>query len=193
MPALPEDLRERRDSAEDHEAIPVLYRRLLGDDFDLLPAAVRRVHGAATAQRFEGRASARCGRGLASRLGRRLLGMPASGRYPVEVWICPDASGETWTRRFGSASFTSRLVEAARAGHLEERLGPMRFRFALAVDPDGVTWRMAGWSLGGLAMPAFAGPRVRARADAAGALYRFNVVVAHPWFGPLFAYRGTLG
>jgi hypothetical protein len=36
------------------------------------------------------------------------------------------------------------------------------------------------------------GAQVRAAAEDAAGLYRFRVVVAHPWCGLLFAYRGVL-
>ncbi len=90
---------------------PVLFRRLLGRHVDDLPQAVRSVHDQAHAENFSGTAVARCGRGLSARLLRWLVGLPKSGRYPVEVQISSDKTGETWTRQFGQARFSSRLQE----------------------------------------------------------------------------------
>ena len=56
-----------------------------------------------------------------------------------------------------------------------------------------MVWTLIGWRLLGLPLPTALGPRVRAAAEDADGRYRFRVVVAHPWLGLLFAYRGRLG
>jgi hypothetical protein len=170
----------------------VLFRRLLGRRFSALPASVRAVHGLARPATFCGRAITRSGRGLAARLMRRLLGLPGTGACDVRVGLVPDAGGETWTRRFGGAQFSSRLAGTSRLGVFEQHFGPLRFRFELHPTKTGVVWTMIGWSLVGLPMPDAIGPRVAARADDVDGRYRFRVAVRHPWLGLLFAYRGDL-
>jgi hypothetical protein len=177
---------------ESHPADAVLYRRLLGNRFDVLPAAVRTVHGGRGPAVFSGRASARAGRSLPARMMRQLLGLPRSGRHDVTVTLVPDARGETWTRQFGRARFASRLVETQRMAVFEERFGPLRFAFGLRPDARGVVWQMVGWSVLGLPLPGALAPRMRARAEDVCGGYRFRVAVSHPWIGLLFAYRGVL-
>ncbi|MGC1301372.1 MAG: DUF4166 domain-containing protein, partial [Caulobacteraceae bacterium] len=119
-------------------------------------------------------------------------GLPGAGRHEVEVSFTSDARGETWSRRFGAAHFSSRLSDTSRLGVFSEGFGPLRFVFDLQPGMKGVTWRQIGWSVAGIPMPAWLGAQVRAAAEDAAGLYRFRVVVAHPWFGLLFAYRGVL-
>ncbi len=177
---------------EGHLDSPVLFRRLLGRRFDLLLPAVRGVHGSAGTAVFAGEALARSGPSPLARLTRFVLGLPRSGRSAVEVRVAPDSSGETWARRFGEAWFASRLVDTGHLGLFEERFGPIRFRFDLQPTPSGVLWRMVGWSVLGLPLPHSLAPRMHARADEVAGRYQFRVVVAHPWVGLLFAYRGKL-
>ncbi|MEJ0069705.1 MAG: DUF4166 domain-containing protein [Pseudomonadota bacterium] len=180
----------RRD--ESHPEDDVLFRRLLGNRFDALPAAVRTVHGGCGPAVFSGRAIVRAGRSLPARVMRHLLGLPRSGRHDVTVTLAPDARGETWTRRFGGARFTSRLVDTDRMAVFEERVGPLRVAFDLRPQARGVVWQMVGWRLLGLPLPRQLAPRMRARAEDVDGSYRFRVVVSHAWIGLLFAYRGML-
>lgn len=171
---------------------PILFRRLLGPRFDALPQAVRSVHGTTRPRVHEGSARARAGRGPGARLLRVLLGLPGTGRHVAEVTIAPSTNDEIWTRRFGSRSFSSRFTDTARIGVFEEGFGPLHFAFDLQAIATGVRWRLMGWRLGPLALPFALAPKIKAAADEVGGCYRFSVVVAHPWLGLLFAYRGTL-
>jgi hypothetical protein len=183
-------IQTRRDESLPGDAC--LYRRLLGLGFDTLPPAVRAVHGAGGDAVFSGRALARAGRSPIARLLRQALGLPRPGRSSVVVRLAPDARGETWTRRFGDTQFSSRLVDTSRLGVFEERFGPLRFQFRLDRAARGVAWRMIGWSVLGLPLPLAIAPKTRAHTEEAHGRYRFRVVVAHPWLGLLFAYRGVL-
>ncbi|WP_430913066.1 DUF4166 domain-containing protein [Methylobacterium sp. sgz302541] len=171
---------------------PALFRRLLGRRFDTLPPTVRAVHGATVPTSRTGQAVARLGAGLAARVAASLLGLPKRGRHSLVVEIVPEAGGESWTRRFGAARFASRLVDTGDLGAFEERVGPLRFRFRPEAAGGQLVWHFSSWSLLGLPLPAWSAPRVRARCEEAGGRYRFVVAVAHPWLGPLFAYRGRL-
>lgn len=177
---------------EGHPKSAILYRRLLGRRFDALPAAVRQVHGCEGVARFKGRAVTRSGSSLAAQILRRVLGLPPTGRSEVEVTLHSAPNGETWTRQFGSARFSSTLTDAGRLGLFQERFGPIWFTFRLEPIPRGVRWRMIGWAAVGLPLPLWLAPKTRARAEEVDGRYRFRVVVAHPWLGLLFAYRGHL-
>jgi hypothetical protein len=130
--------------------------------------------------------------GLAA-LVRLIAGLPSLGRYPAVVVIEPRDGAEVWTRRFGRHRFGSRLtLVKGELGLFEERLGPMSFRFSARGDAGGFSWTQEGWWLAGVPMPQWLGPRVRARSFARDGLYRFSVVVAHPWVGVIAAYAGRL-
>lgn len=172
----------------------VLFRRVLGDRFGALPAAVRRINGSSEAAVFRGRGMARGSRRLPVRLLRGLLGLPAPGRYAeLTVAVEPFAGGERWTRRFGRSRFGSILRGLPDPGVFEERFGPIRFVFDVEARPSGFIWRFRDWSLGPVPLPRSLAPRIRARAFEAGGAYRFRVATAHPWLGLLFAYAGRLG
>ncbi|WP_158917424.1 SDR family oxidoreductase [Caulobacter sp. S45] len=177
---------------ESHPSSPALYRRLLGRRFAELPMAVQAVHAGMAPMTFRGDAVARAGSSFSARIMRRVLGLPSSGRSDVEVKIAPDERGETWTRRFGAARFSSRLVQGRELGAFEERFGPLRFGFDLQPSRQGVTWVLSRWGILGLDLPLGLAPLMRARAQEEAGRYRFRVVVAHPWLGLLFAYRGLL-
>jgi len=106
-----------------------LYPRALGVRFVYLPRTLRLLHGQGGRRTYRGEAQVERGRGLCSRAFARLARLPRAHAGPIEVEIDANARGETWTRRFGKSAMRSRLVE--RDGLVFERLGPMRFAFAL--------------------------------------------------------------
>ncbi len=106
-----------------------LYPRALGVRFVYLPRTLRLLHGRGGRRTYRGEAQVERGRGLCSRLFARIARLPKAHAGPIEVEIDANARGETWTRRFGKSAMRSRLVE--RDGLVFERLGPMRFAFAL--------------------------------------------------------------
>ncbi|HEY9217431.1 MAG TPA: DUF4166 domain-containing protein, partial [Phenylobacterium sp.] len=119
--------------------------------------------------------------------------LPPPGRYDdVHVEVRGEASGETWTRRFGRFRFASRLVDLPVPGAFEERFGPMRFRFAVDPQPWGFRWRFLELRVGPFLAPRALWPRIKARAFADAGGYRFSQVTALPLIGVLFAYAGRL-
>ena len=111
-----------------------LYPRVLGVRFVLLPRTLRLLHGRGGRQRYRGEAEVERGPGLCSRLFARIAGLPKAHAGPIEVEIDAGPRGETWTRRFGKSAMRSRLLE--RDGLVFERLGPMRFAFALELSGE---------------------------------------------------------
>jgi saccharopine dehydrogenase-like NADP-dependent oxidoreductase len=170
----------------------VLFRRLLGRKMDAMPPSVKTTHDIGEAASFEGRAVARSGNCALARALTRIIGLPASGRYPVSVQIAPDRRGETWTRRFGSARFSSWLIDNSQLGTFEERFGPIRFVFDLKTTPRGMSWQFLRWNILGIPMSNVMAPKIKAAAQGRNGQYQFSVAVAHAWLGLLFAYRGTL-
>jgi hypothetical protein len=174
-----------------------LFARLLGDPWDALPPIVRRAHAGVEPVTLTGRARGRGAPGLAA-LVRRLQGMPSVGVHATTVTIAPTANGERWTRRFGDRTFDSAIAPARDdPWAFEESVAPLTFRFTATPRPGGFSWTFEGWRLGPIPLPRAWGPRVRARIFAlpgktGGDLYRFRVLVAHPWLGVIFGYAGRL-
>jgi hypothetical protein len=176
---------------------PGLFPRLLGDAWTTLPPAVRHVHAGTEVVTLTGQARGRGAPGLAALI-RRLQGMPPAGIHATTVTIAPDGAGERWTRRFGTRTFGS-VITPARDDPwaFEETVAPLTFRFTAAPYPGGFSWTFESWRLGPIPLPHAWAPRTRARtfarADERGqVVYRFRVLVAHPWLGVIFGYAGRL-
>jgi hypothetical protein len=170
-----------------------VFARALGPRLAALPEVVRQAHDG-SARTLTGWTRGR-GAGGPARLVRRLQGLPERGRHETTVSIAPDELGETWTRQFGSRRFRSRIVRVrhdAYAYAFEETAGPLTFRFHAADYPGGFSWMLEGWRLGPLPLPAAWAPRVRAQTFARDGVYRFRVLVVHPWIGVIFGYAGRL-
>jgi hypothetical protein len=171
----------------------ILFRRVLGDRFDRLPAAVRAIHGSAGRAVLTGRGRARGGGNPLARIARAVLNLPSPGAYPdLKVTVAPDAGGEAWTRAFGAGAFTSHLRPGRELGQFEERFGPLRFSFEAEPTANGFRWRFVDCRTGPVPLPPGLASRIRARAFDADGTYRFSVAVAHPLIGLMFAYAGRL-
>ena len=172
---------------------PSLLRRLMGPGFDALPQAVRTVHAGEAMATYRGRGRARGGGSIIPALGRAIIGLPEPGAYPtLAVTIAPLGRSESWTRDFGPRRFSSRLTSLPALGQFEEGFGPLRFRFDLQPTSQGFRWRQQGWRFGPIPLPGALAPRIRATTFARDGVYRFRVLVAHPWLGVIFGYAGRL-
>lgn len=170
-----------------------LFPSLLGERWEALPEPVRRAHAGSGAVALEGRARAFGSPGLAA-LARGLLGLPSPGPHETFVAITPEPDRERWRRRFGSREFASTLVRAEDdSTTFEETIGLLTFRCAFAPRRDGFTFVFRSWRLGPVPLPRAWAPRIRSRTYARDdGLYRFRVLVAHPWVGVIFGYAGRL-
>jgi len=167
-----------------------LFARLLGRDFDLLPAVVRRLHLRPGVARHHGEVEVRRGRGWLSRLCATATRLPPAGQGPITVDIDIQPDTERWTRHVRGHAMPSRLWW--QDGLLCERLGWVKFGFRLHVHEAGIEWRVERVHALGLPLSArwFAG--VRARESAQGGRYAFDVQASLPGIGLLVHYRGWL-
>ena len=176
---------------------PGLFPRLLGEPWRALSPTVQRAHAGVETVTLTGQARGRGAPGLPA-LVRRLQGLPPAGVHATTVTITPTRDGERWTRWFGDRTFSSVIAPAKDdPWTFEETLAPLTFRFTAAPYPGGFSWIFEGWRLGPIPLPRAWAPRVRARtfarADSNGEpVYRFRVLVAHPWLGVIFGYAGRL-
>jgi hypothetical protein len=184
----------RRQSRPASDQAP-LYRRMLGEAWDLLPAPLRVMHAVNGVLIADGAAMVERGGGLLSRLVARLMGFPPAGRdVPLTVTFRAAEGREHWRRTFGNSSFAS--VQEPGRGRFDrllcERFGPFRLGLALVVQDDRLQLVLRGWSFAGLPLPAAFAPRSQAYEFAENGRFHFHVEIAHPLMGLIVRYRGWL-
>ena len=169
-----------------------LFETRLGAGYAVLPPMVQRLHAADSPPVWQGRASVTRGANPLAWLIGKIVGFPPTNPdVPVRVTIDRSADGETWTRDFGGARFSSRLHVAQ--GELRESFGPMTFVIALAGTAQGVAMPVSGWRYFGIPMPRFLAPRSEAfETQTADGAFQFDVRVSLPPGIPLAHYKGWL-
>ena len=179
-----------------------LFRSLLGDRLDRVPAPIRALHESPLPRRFEGRAIVRAAEGMIARWIARQAGLPArTEEVPIAVQIEPDGDGEIWTREFpirtaastathGKGPMRSRLWRDGDT--LCERLGPIELRFRLEADERGIVWHPLLATSGGTPAPAAFMRGIHAREYLREGRYAFDVGATLPWIGHIVAYDGWL-
>ncbi len=172
-----------------------LYRRVLGDAYETLPAPLRRLHDIGGPAAAAGMASVARGNGMLARLVAACIGFPRAGaNMPVQVAFRTVADGEIWRRTFAGRSFVSTQREGSgRWQHLiVERFGPLSFALALVVEGRRLRLVMRGWRAFGLPMPRSLAPRIESFEHAEGGRFNFHVAIGHRLTGPIVCYRGWL-
>jgi hypothetical protein len=168
-----------------------LYRRLLGERYDALPARVAELHDVSSVSVWRGRADVERGRSLAARMVATLFGLPPAGLdQALEVTFTPDGGTELWTRRFGDAVFRS--VQYERRGLLRERVGPSTFVFALVTSPEGMALQLEGVRFLGVPLPRLLAPAVATFESERDGRYHFEVEASLPLLGRIVRYEGWL-
>lgn len=170
-------------------AVPV-YRQVMGEAFDRLPALVREMHEIIGDGGARGEGTVQRGSSLLARFAGWFGGFPPAGTYPVHVHFAEKDGVESWTRSFGPHRFTSHLRPVR--GGIEERFGPLRFRFALPADEQGLSMELLGWSALHIPLPRFLALRIDASERADGDDFLFDVDVRLPWGSPVVHYTGRL-
>ena len=172
-----------------------LYRQILGDAFDMLPPALRALHGSTAERRWHGHAEVRRGTGLLARLAAAIVGFPkAAARVPVSVAFNPEKDGERWTRDFGGRRFSS--LQSRGTGRndylLVERFGPLCFAMALVAEGGRLYLVPRRWSAFGVPMPRFLMPYGTSFEQEVDGKFRFDVDISMPLVGLIVGYRGAL-
>ncbi len=179
-----------RHEVSEIEAPRPLYARVMGDRYDALPDAVRRMHDVLRDAGAGGRAIVVRGRSRIASVIAALFGLPGEGECDVHVSFREADGVESWTRDFGGRSFSSRLSQEG--DHLVERFGPFRFVFELTSDAKGLAMRMVAWRCGPLPLPLRFAPRSPAREWEEHGCCWFDVPIAMPFVGEIVHYSGWL-
>jgi hypothetical protein len=168
-----------------------LYRRILGERFDALPAVLRRFHDASEGGRARGtfrveRTAGRLRNGLAS-----LLGMPRAGsEVPVQLHVVVDGVRERWIRDFHGHRVET--VQWADGHVLMEALGWTSFSSTLVVDGSRLHYQFGRAWFAGIPIPRRLGPSVEGYVDAGDAGWRVMVRISAPFLGELVRYEGWI-
>ncbi len=168
-----------------------VFSRVLGEHaFAKLPPAVRALHSGVS-KTIRGSAEIQRGRGMLARVCGFLTSLPAAhANAECSVQIVINPHSETWRRQFAQSVMRSHL--SARDGQLVERLGVVRFGFALLADDTGFIWRVQRVWILGIPVPAACFRHVYARSFADERGYRFEVSASLPIVGFIVCYRGRL-
>jgi hypothetical protein len=181
--------------SEDEEPGACLYRRVLGEAMDRLPAPIagmHEVHGTVVA---EGIGEVERGRGPLAALAGLLIGFPPAGRnVPVRVTFTPADGAEAWERDFGGHIFLS-TQEVGRGrfeGLVVERFGPVAVGLAMVEERGRLKVISRRWSVFGVPMPRFLLPQGPVWESAEDGRFNFHVEIGMPLLGTFVRYRGWL-
>jgi hypothetical protein len=175
-------------------ALP-LYRRLLGEAYEAMPAPLQAMHDRQNEMTAEGAATVTRGRGLLARLAAALVGFPPAGEnVPLRVDFKVAQGRERWTRNFAGRAFHSTQEQGR--GRFEwlvcERFGPLCAGMALVLD-EGKLWLIVRrWSVFGILLPVWLAPRGDSYEYAENGRFHFHVEITHPFTGLIVGYRGWL-
>ncbi len=180
---------------EPMEAQP-LFRHILGDAWDLLPAPIVQLHSVTSLSIYSGRCTVTQGSNPVARAVTALVGFPKAGAdLPITVKLSVEDSGERWIRTVADRTFSStqRPAKGRSEGLIRERFGLIAVDMALALRGPGLAYVIRRWSLLGIPMPLCLGPKTIATesADAEGR-FCFDIELWHPLIGSLVHYAGWL-
>jgi len=171
-----------------------LFRRVLGERFDLLPPPIRQMHDIRTTSVAAGMSEVIRGSSFLARFIGWIARLPEAGPdIPVSVAFTRQNGAERWHRTFGASAFQSTLAASERrAGHVVERLGPMAFLLEIPADDQGLRMVLRGMSVLGIPVHRMVWPRISASERVEDGLFAFDVSVSIPVGGLVIRYRGRL-
>ncbi|MEQ8699341.1 MAG: DUF4166 domain-containing protein, partial [Bauldia litoralis] len=144
-----------------------LFKYVLGNRFQELPAALRAMLEGRETRRYRGTASVTRGSNTLSHLLGGLMGLPRKAQeISVTLEIVPGVHRETWTRHFGRKTLRTAMRAGGRAGRgrIVERVGAVSLTLELTVEGGDLVYRTLSARLMGLPLPRFLAPSVEARA-----------------------------
>jgi hypothetical protein len=167
---------------------------MAGATLERLHAPVRQLHDVQDATVVFGHTDIDRGRGPVSRVVGWAFGFPPEGRrLPTAITILAGGGREIWHRRFAGYPILTHL-EPVNQRHRPIVVERFRFgvTFALQVTERGgsLCFDLRGMRVGGIPMPRFLWPRVRAEERAERGGFRFDIDIALRGCGRLIHYRG---
>ena len=172
-----------------------LYRRLLGEDYQHLPAELRLIHERGDRLRTTGVCEVTRGGNMLAPLIAGLFRFPRSGRnIPVEVTFLRQDDREIWVRKFDGKEMRTvqRLKHTPDGVLLIEEFGPFSFAMAAPANEEGLRLEPRGITFLGLPLPRWLLPRVEAHESVEDGRYCFDVRISLPLLGLLVSYHGQI-
>ncbi len=172
-----------------------LFKQVLGETWERLPAPVRTIHDLQWQTRATGTASIERGKGLAARLVANLFRFPdTASSVPVEVTFERHGTAEEWTRKFGSKCFTTTLSLTGQpsAQRVEERFGPFSFILQLDLVDGRLHFSPVRWAMFGIPLPTALAPYGNSYEFAPGNDFHFHIEICIPGVGLIVRYVGEL-
>ena len=170
-----------------------VFARVLGAEFDRLPAPVPALHVVLDERHWQGMATVTRGRSLVARIACACVGFPASATsVPVTVSMRLADGEERWERNFAGRRFRSVPSPAGPAGSglIHERFGPLRCEIGLSRDGGRLLYPVARAWLFGIPVPRRLLPTSETAESAADGIVRFDVRISLPLCGPIIHYAG---
>ncbi len=173
-----------------------LYKRILGEAWDALPAPLAALHNVTSGElNVEGVARVETGKNLFARLIGALYSFPRSGEHmPVKVSFQRKDDGELWQRDFAGRRFST--IQSEGQGYtdklLVESFGPVTFYMALVLKQGELHSVTRHWSIFGISLPLALSPDACVYEYADGDDFCFYVEVKHWLTGLLVKYEGRL-
>lgn len=174
-----------------------LFQRLLGQSWEQLPQAIRRLHSVTGVSTFSGECTVERGSNPLAQIVARVAGFPTAGaRQKIMLQLSPEAAGERWTRNVAGREFSSllRLSRSSAAGVplLQEQLGVVAVDMEVAVADETLKYVVCHWYLLGIPLPLWLGPQSTARESTEDGRVRFDVEIRHILIGLIVGYHGWL-
>jgi hypothetical protein len=185
----------QRESKLTIESAP-LYKRLLGEAWEALPAPLARLHSVESEEwKAQGTARVETGKHPFARLLAALYGFPRTGeQVPVSVSFQRKDGSEVWQRDFAGRKFST--VQSEGQGYAErllvESFGPVTFWIALVLKQGELHSITRRWSIFGIPLPLALAPQASVHESADGDDFCFHVEVKHWLMGLIVRYEGRL-
>jgi hypothetical protein len=186
----------QRQSKPDAPGPAPLYKRILGEAWEALPAPLAALHNtASTEQKAQGFARVEAGTNPFARLLAALYGFPRTGeQVPVKVSFQRRGDGELWQRDFAGRKFSTFQYEGR--GHadklLVETFGPVTFWMALVLKDEKLNLITRRASVFGIPLPLALSPNSSVYEYADADDFCFHVEVRHWLTGLIVRYEGKL-
>jgi Domain of unknown function (DUF4166) len=166
-----------------------LYRRVLKERFDALPAALQRFHDAPGGGRARGKFRVEHAVGWPQRRLASVMGLPKEGAdVPVELRVVVDGERERWIRNVGGQILTTIQWEAN--GRLMERFGAAVLACSLALETSVLRYDFErSWFIG-VPLPRWLSPFVVGAVDGGDRGWQVSTRIVAPFLGTLVHYSG---
>ena len=169
-----------------------MVERVLGSQYEALPAAVRRFHRLAGHHVLSGEVTTDAPSTAGAWLLALCLGTPRRATQgPIRFVLETTASDERWTRHFPAQTMYSVLRDED--GRLHERLGAAALTFTLGVTPAGkLAMMLTELRFLGLPCPRWLLPQLVAEEGGEADRFHFEVRASVRLIGTVASYRGFL-